>query len=248
MATQSEMKKRIQVQNMIIVALAIIIFVLVAVSGTAAWYIRSKSDTTEIRLSDPVNIEITENGSITTDILKEFSVNVYPGDTIGLNLGVKMGKAGTPSSPAYVRVKLEIFFENQEGVYSQLEDVADSDKVRYKDTPDGSVWEKVNFAQFAQAENEDIEDDYWFVLKDYDELGHMTARVATNQEDYLFLDGFIELDKHNLTNNEALCKFHINYVVEAIQKENVPDPLANPGFGPWWDFQLGDIEDIEGQE
>ena len=91
MATQSEMKKRIQVQNMIIVALAIIIFVLVAVSGTAAWYIRSKSDTTEIRLSDPVNIEITENGSITTDILKEFSVNVYPGDTIGLNLGVKMG-------------------------------------------------------------------------------------------------------------------------------------------------------------
>lgn len=244
MATQSEMRRKIQVQNMIIIALAIIIAVLVVVSSTAAWYIRTKSDTTEIRLSDPVNIEITENGAVVTDILKDFDVKVFPGDTIGLNLGVKMGKKGTPSSPAYVRVKLEIWFENQQKEVVSLEDIGDSDKVRYKDKPIDSLWEKVNFNQFAQADNPELENDYWFVLKDYDQFGNLVSKIATNQEDYLFLDGFIELDKDNLTNAEALCKFHINYKVEAIQKENVPDPLANPGYGPWWEDILGDIEDL----
>ena len=247
MATQSEMRRKIQIQNMIIIALAIIIGVLVFVSTTAAWYIRTKSDTTEIRLSDPVNIEITENGVITTDILKDFDVKVFPGDTIGMNLGIKMGKSGAPSSPAYVRVKLEIFFENQQGETMGLEDIADSSKVRYKDTPVDGLWVKINFNQFAQIDNPELPNDYWFVLKDYDNLGNMISKIATNQEDYLFLDGFIELDKDNLTNREALCKFHINYTVEAIQKENVPDPLAYPGYGPWWEDILGDIEDLENE-
>ena len=244
MATQTDLRRKIQIQNMVIIALAIVIAVLVIVSSTAAWYIRTKSDTTEIRLSDPVNIEITENGSVVQDILKDFEVKVFPGDTIGLNLGVKMGKKGTPSSPAFVRVKLEIWFEDADKNVVSLEDIGDSSKVRYKDTPITELWEKVNFSQFAQIDNPDIPNDYWFVLKDYDEFGGLISKVAVNQEDYLFLDGFIELDKDNLTNREALCKFHINYKVEAIQKENVPDPLANPGYGPWWEDYYGDIEDL----
>ena len=246
MATQSEMRRKIQIQNMIIVALAIVIAVLVVVSSTAAWYIRTKSDTTEIRLSDPVNIEITENGKVVTDILKDFDVQVYPGDTIGLNLGLKMGKKGTPSSPAYVRVKLEIWFENQDKEIVSLEDVANSDKVRYKTPVDENIWHKVNFNSEAQKTNPDLPDDYWYVLKDYDDWGNVISKIATNQQDYLFMDGFIELDKDNLTNAEALCKFHINYSVEAIQKENVPDPLVHIGYGPWWEDIYGDIEDLIG--
>ena len=246
MATQSEMRRKIQIQNMIIVALAIVIAVLVVVSSTAAWYIRTKSDTTEIRLSDPVNIEITENGKVVTDILKDFDVQVYPGDTIGLNLGLKMGKKGTPSSPAYVRVKLEIWFENQDKEIVSLEDVANSEKVRYKTPVDETIWHKINFNSEAQKTNPDLPDDYWYVLKDYDQFGNIISKVATNQQDYLFMDGFIELDKDNLTNLEALCKFHINYSVEAIQKENVPDPLVHVGYGPWWEDIYGDIEDLVG--
>lgn len=248
MATQSEMRRKIQIQNMIIIALAIVIAVLVVVSSTAAWYIRTKSDTTEIRLSDPVNIEITENGKIVTDILKDFDVKVFPGDTIGLNLGVKMGKKGAPSSPAYVRVKLEIWFENEDKEMVTLENVADSGKVRYKTPVDENVWQIINFNELAQEENPELPDDYWYVLKDFDAFGNVISKIATNQEDYLFMDGFIELDKDNLTNAEALCKFHINYVVEAIQKENVPDPLAYIGYGPWWEDIYGDIEDIVGAD
>ena len=246
MATQSEMRRKIQIQNMVIIALAIVIAVLVVVSSTAAWYIRTKSDTTEIRLSDPVNIEMTENGTVVTDILKDFDVKVFPGDTIGLNLGVKMGKKGTPSSPAYVRVKLEIWFENQNKEIVSLEDVANSDKVRYKTPVDSNLWQKINFNSEAQKTNPALPDDYWFVLKDNDDYGNTIAKIATDQQDFLFMDGFIELDKDNLTNAEALCKFHINYTVEAIQKENVPDPLEYVGYGPWWEDIYGDIEDLVG--
>lgn len=244
MATKTDLRRKIQIQNMVIIALAIVIAVLVLVSSTAAWYIRTKSDTTEIRLSDPVNIEITENGIVVQDILKDFEVKVFPGDTIGLNLGVKMGKKGTPSSPAYVRVKLEIWFEDADQNVVSLEDIGDSSKVRYKDSPETTLWEKVNFNQFAQIDNPELPNDYWFVLKDYNDFGALVSKVAVNQEDFQFLDGFIELDKDNLTNREALCKFHINYRVEAIQQQNVPDPLINPGYGPWWEDYYGDIEDL----
>ena len=57
---QLELKKKIQTQNIIIIALAIVIFVLMIVSGTAAWYIRTRSDSADIILSNPVNIYITE--------------------------------------------------------------------------------------------------------------------------------------------------------------------------------------------
>ena len=67
MASKQDLKKRIQTQNMIIIALAIIIFVLVIVSSTAAWYIRTKTDTADIILSNPVNIYITEFKELTDE-------------------------------------------------------------------------------------------------------------------------------------------------------------------------------------
>ena len=54
------LKKKIQTQNMVIVALVIVIFALVCVSGTAAWYIRTKTDTADFILNHPVNIYITD--------------------------------------------------------------------------------------------------------------------------------------------------------------------------------------------
>ena len=61
MATKKKnLKQRIQMQNMIIIALAVIIVVLMGISTTAAWYIRTKSDSADIILSSPVNIYITE--------------------------------------------------------------------------------------------------------------------------------------------------------------------------------------------
>lgn len=257
--SKQELKKKIQTQNMIIVALAIIIFILMAVSGTAAWYIRTRSDSADIILSNPVNIYMTEwekstdkdgkeiiNHSTKKDILEGYRTRVYPGDKIKMNLGMQLGSEEVPSSNAYVRVKLSITYEKiADGKLTGLEEPASQNLLEYKDTPDENVWEKVDFNQFKIADGETDEHDYWWVLKDTDASGNIISKIAENLETFEFLDGYIELSKTEITNTHANCKFHINYTVEAIQVPNVPDPLKYKGYGPWWDFRLGDTEIFE---
>lgn len=266
--TVQDYKKKIQTQNMIILALAILIVVLIVVSSTAAWYIRTRSDTADIILSNPVNIYITEfdelrdkDGNIVTgedgspvikhttktDILEEFNTRVYPGDKIKMRLGMQIGDGFTTSSPAYVRVKLQVAYENiYTGEISELQDLADKGQIEYDDVPDPTIWQSVDFNQFATFEGEESErpTDIWFVLKTTDIAGKTSAKVAYDMEQFVFIDGYITLSKLNITNAQANCKIHINYVVEAIQIQNVPNPLEFPGYGPWWNFVLGDIEDI----
>ncbi len=263
-----EYKRKIQTQNMIILALAILIVVMLVVSSTAAWYIRTRSDTADIILSNPVNIYITEftesrdadgnfvldkNGQVVlehttkTDILEEFNTRVYPGDKIKMRLGMQIGDGVTTSSPAYVRVKLQVFYENiYTGEVSELQDLADKGQIEYEDAPDASVWQSVDFNKYAEFEGDEADKptDIWFVLKTTDISGKTYARVAYDMEQFVFIDGYIALSKINITNAQANCKIHINYVVEAIQVQNVPDPLEYEGYGPWWNFELGDIEDI----
>lgn len=264
--TKQELNKKIQTQNMIIIALAIIIFILVAVSGTAAWYIRTRSDSADIILSNPVNIYITEftdmkdksgniiydsegnaikEHSLKTDILDEYNTRVYPGDKIKLRLGMQLGSSEKEASNAYVRVKLTIKYEKLDGTPSDLEDLASDNLLEYKDEPDSNIWEKVDFNKYKIAEGQDVDHDYWFVLKDTNATGRTIAKIATNLQTFEFLDGYIALSKTEITNVHANCKFHIDYTVEAIQVPNVPDPLYYEGYGPWWDFALGDIEDVE---
>ena len=262
--------KKIQTQNMIIVALIIIIVVLLIVSGTAAWYIRTRTDSADIILSNPVNIYITEfedmkdasgniiydnNGqaikehSLKTDILESYNTKIYPGDKIKLNLGLQVGNNIQESSPAYVRVKLTVTYENiYTGEVSDLHDIAGTTMIRYKDEPDTTLWERVDFNKFKTSEDESpVDPDYWYVLKTYDN-GELESRISYNLEKYEFVNGYIELDKFEITNKHANCKFHINYIVEAIQVPNVPDPLKYEGYGPWWDFAKGDTDDIPGWE
>ena len=264
-------QKKLQTQNMIIVALIIVIVVLCIVSGTAAWYIRTRSDSADIILSNPVNIYITEfedmrdaagniiydvNGqpikehTLKTDILEQYNTKIYPGDKVKLNLGIQLGNEVQESSAAYVRVKLVITYENiYTGEVSDINDHAGSKMIRYKNEPEQSLWEKVNFNKFKEsADGTPVEEDYWYVLRTYDKNGNIEAKIAYSLEKYQFLNGYIELDKFEITNKQANCKFHINYVVEAIQVPNVPDPLAYEGYGPWWGFVKGDNDDIPGWE
>lgn len=266
-ATKQELNKKIQTQNMIIIALAIVIFVLVAVSGTAAWYIRTRSDSADIILSNPVNIYITEfkdmkdssgniitdaNGvpikehELTTDILDEYNTRVYPGDKIKMRLGMQLGSKEVEASNAYVRVKLEISYEKiSDGTSSGLDTMVDQNLLEYKDKPDENVWEKIDFNKFKIESGETDKHDYWYVLKSYNTAGTPISRIARNLETFEFIDGYIALSKTEITNEHANCKFHINYIVEAIQVPNVPDPIVYQGYGPWWNFVKGDIEDVE---
>ena len=261
---KSEMlKKKIQVQNMIILALAIVIIVLIAVSSTAAWYIRTKSDSADIVLSNPVNIYITEfesktNNGITyydhevkQDILEGYNNKIYPGDKIKLKLGMQIGSEEEQSSSAYVRVQLNMAFSkissNPEEADIPLTELAGANLIKYKDQPNLNDWVLVDFNNPTGKDTSGdptYEPDYWYVLKSTTASGQTVARVAQNMETFQFLDGYIELSKTEITNKHANCKFHITYTVEAIQIVNVPDPLQFRGYGPWWNYTSGDIEDI----
>lgn len=260
--TQNQFKKKIQIQNMIILALAIIIIVLIAVSGTAAWYIRTKSDSADIILSNPVNIYITEFDEHTSptggiyyehtmveDILKPYSNRIYPGDRIKLKLGMQLGTSQEASSNAYIRVKINMAFskisDDPNETDITLESMEAENLIEYENKPNPNVWELVDFNEFATAEDgTKLEPDYWYVYKTIDANGQTTAGIAESEQTIEFINGFIKLSKTQITNEYANHKFHINYKVEAIQVVNVPDPLKHRGYGPWWGFAEGDIEDI----
>ena len=256
------LKRKIQVQNMIILALAIVIIVLIIVSSTAAWYIRTKSDSADIILSNPVNIYITEFETKTTggleyqdhevvqDILEGYKNRIYPGDRIKLKLGMQIGSEEEESSAAYVRVQLNMAFsritDNPDEADVPLEELAGANLIEYENKPDPNNWVLVDFnnPSGGTISDPDYVPDYWYVLKNSGGANNV-ARIVNNMEQLEFLNGYIKLSKTEITNKHANCKFHITYTVEAIQKVNVPDPLAYPGYGPWWNFVNGDIEDLQ---
>ena len=259
---QETLKRKIQLQNMIIIALAIVIIVLIVVSSTAAWYIRTKSDSADIILSNPVNIYITEFDSKTSggveyfehevkqDILEGYNNRIYPGDRIKLNLGMQIGSEDEASSSAYVRVKLNMAFskisDNPLEPNIPLQELSDQNLIQYEDQPNPNDWILIDFNNPSGGPTgSDYTPDYWYVLKTV-EGGKTVSRKAENMEKLVFLNGYIKLDKNNITNEHANCKFHITYTVEAIQIVNVPDPLEYVGYGPWWNRAYGDIEDIVG--
>ncbi|MBQ7351452.1 MAG: hypothetical protein IJW59_01090 [Clostridia bacterium] len=258
---QNNLNKKIQMQNMIIIALAIVIIVLIVVSSTAAWYIRTKSDSTDLILSRPVNIYITEYTTgqggetihtVKKDILEDYDNRIYPGDRVKLNLGMVIGSADDPSSNAFVRVKLQMAFSKlgDNGVEEPIamEDLRDQRLIEYQNEPDGEMWELIDFndPEGKLEKNADYVPDYWYVLKTKDAYGNDIAREALDGQTFEFVNGFIKLSKTEITNKHANCSFHILYVVEAIQSKNVPDPVKYPGYGPWYNFMYGDVEDVQG--
>lgn len=223
---------------MIILALAIVIIVLIGVSSTAAWYIRTKSDSADIVLSNPVNVFITENNTKVEDILESYNNRIYPGDRIKLNLGAQLGQTGEVSSSAYVRVKLNIAFSKvgDDATVPELtlEDLAGQGLIEYEDDPNYDDWVLVDFNKFKTGQ-EDYTPDYWYVYKRVDTLtGKTVARVAQDGDKMQFLNGYIKLSKTNITNAQANHKFRIGFAVEAIQIANVANPLEYEGYGPWW--------------
>jgi hypothetical protein len=146
---------------------------------------------------------------------------VYPGDRLKLKLGVIIG-AEAASSPAYVRVKMAVRLEDTTS--GSTDSFIDDTVIRIdKDPDDTSLWTYHDFDM-----SDDIEDN-WYVLSD----NNLKAKVATTGDMYTFVDGWVELSK-SMNNKYANKKLTIVFMVEAIQTVNVSDPLAYPGYGPWY--------------
>ena len=206
---RTDLKRKIQLQNLIIVTLCVCIVVLLGVSFTAAWYIRSKTTSIDIVLSNPVNINIMINDQMTNEYTYEYDYEidtgtrrVYPGDRLKLKLGVIIG-AEEASSPAFVRVKIAVKLEDTTSgsTDSFIDDTIISID---KDPNDTSLWTYKDFDLSEEVE------DGWYVLSD----NEMKAKVAETGDIYTFVDGWVKLSKA-MNNKYANKKLTIVFMVEA---------------------------------
>lgn len=209
-----------------IILLLIIVLLVISIAGvifgvTYAWYTRIQQERIELPLSNPVEIYITEDTSTSGGggIVTPEDTILFPGSKINLNLGFVMGKPNKVSSPAYVRVKLNISAKDLEGDSTIVEG---NDLVTFNTTPDASNWVEVEF-----------EDGKWWVFCLKDASNNTTARVAQNGEIHTFINGTITIST-SITNELANKKIDVNYVVSAIQEMNVENPILdinNPTWG-----------------
>ena len=216
-------------QRIVIIILSVILLMTLVGGVTFAWYTRVISDMLGIRLSDPVEIYITDELNVpkggTVTIPLDDTI-ILPGTRINMKLGFVMGMENRPSSPAFVRVKLKISSNALTDMGGDIieEGLVDFDNGNSAPNPISSDWVEADFGS-------DDGGKWWVFSENVD--GVISARTAYNGEKHTFIDGQIRIST-KLTNIFANKDITIDYVVSAIQTMNVENPIKdinNPTWG-----------------
>lgn len=216
-------------QRIVIIILSAVLLMTLVGGVTFAWYTRVISDMLGIRLSDPVEIYITDELNVpkggTVTIPLDDTI-ILPGTRINMKLGFVMGMENRPSSPAYVRVKLKISSNALTDMGGDIieEGLVDFDNGNSAPNPISSDWVEADFGS-------DDGGKWWVFSENVD--GVISARTAYNGEKHTFIDGQIRIST-KLTNIFANKDITIDYVVSAIQTMNVENPIKdinNPTWG-----------------
>lgn len=210
--------------QLILIYLLCAILIMVIVTGvTFAWYTRNVSDKLGVTLSHPVEIYITDKLGVPQGGQVELPTDeaiILPGTKINVKLGFVMGQEDKPSSPAYVRVKLEV---TSDALTDLGGDIITDGLIDFNTTPNSANWVEVDFGEADGGK--------WWVFSENVE-GNIRAKIAYNQEEHTFLDGQIKIST-SLTNIFANKNIFINYRVSAIQSENVENPILNRSNPTW---------------
>ena len=216
-------------QRIVIIILSAVLLMTLVGGVTFAWYTRVISDLLGIRLSDPVEIYITDELNVpkggTVTIPLDDTI-ILPGTRINMKLGFVMGMENRPSSPAFVRVKLKISSNALTDMGGDIieEGLVDFDNGNSAPNPISSDWVEADFGS-------DDGGKWWVFSENVD--GVISARTAYNGEKHTFIDGQIRIST-KLTNIFANKDITIDYVVSAIQTMNVENPIKdinNPTWG-----------------
>lgn len=204
-----------------------LVALLFVLSFTFAWYIKSTSKTIGVIFSKPIVVMVdSQISQIRDEVEVNNGDNLLPGSKVNVNLGFRMADE---TSPAFVRARLIIKFDN---VYENGTDPIVWDSSKYisynlRDVSDtsnyGYTWTKVNFSKSGKADGE------WFVLTYQDKI----SLQAQPGKAYTFIeDGYVELSR-TITNDFAEKQIQLYFTVDAIQTENVTDPLGDPLNSVW---------------
>lgn len=221
------MDKKLSTKNniqLILICLLCSLLIMVIVTGvTFAWYTRNVSDKLGVTLSHPVEIYISDYLGVPQGGQVELPTDeaiILPGTKINVNLGFIMGKEDKPSSPAFVRVKLEV---TSDALTNLGGNIVSDGLIDFNTTPLSSDWVEVDFGENDGGK-------WWVFSENVD--GNVRARIAYNQESHVFLNGQIKIST-TLTNIFANKNIFINYKVSAIQSENVENPILNRSNPTW---------------
>ena len=220
---EKEKNKLYNSQRIIILILCLILIMVIVTGVTFAWYTRNVSDKIGVTLSDPVEIYITDYAGVPQGGQVELPTDeaiILPGTKINVKLGFVMGEPEKPSSPAFVRVKLEVTSDALTDIGG---DIVTDGLIEFNTNPLSSDWVEVDFGEADGGK--------WWVFSENKE-GQILARVAYNQEEHTFLNGQIKISTQ-LTNIFANKNIFINYKVSAIQSQNVENPILNRSNPTW---------------
>ena len=216
-------KKKIDKLVTLYAIVAVFVTVLSVFSLTFSWYIKTSEESTYVKFAPPITINI--DNEIT--VIEPYGVDInslMPGSQFAMNIGVSMPEG---SSPAYVRAKMSLVFEN---VYDEKGQLMLWDNYVIVDNAITDSWIAVDFSTNPSSP------DIWYVCKT--SVGNsMISREVGPGDSISFASGTVQLT-YGLDNNFAKKKIDIVMVVQTLQIVGVEDPLANglngAKFHPVW--------------
>lgn len=217
-------RKQLNIQRNLIVILLVVLIYAISGAVTYAWYTRFVQQSTSITLSNPVEIYIVNDeegtpiGGNSGELLPQGTL-AYPGTKINLYLGFVMGQPDKISSPAYVRVKINVTSDAFVDIGGEI---VTEGLIDYDTTPNPDNW--------LLAEFNDADHSKWYVFSQkIDNI--YSGRIALNGQIQEFIDGVVSISKE-LTNVFANKQINITFTVSAIQSTNIQDPLKNATYNP----------------
>lgn len=212
--------ENIRYYSKVIALLTLVLIFVITMGATTAWLTAQAIDSVPIYFTRNVEIHVTDStGQIGDEIVVGIKEDVLPGQPLTLTMGVylRSTEVNTVSPDAYVRVKFSVStpVHNGDGGASAIV---------LTEQPDEDYWKLVDFS--AKHDGTDM----WYVLIDKD-TG--LAREVHDNERYNFLDNVAAYVNRNITNEMGSKDISVNFIAQALQVRNVPNPLLDINNPTW---------------
>lgn len=204
----------------VIVLLTFVLMFVITMGATSAWLTAQAQDSVPLVFARNVEVHVTDySGNIGTQIITDMAGRVLPGQPIKITSGVwlKSTEVNTQSPDAYIRVKFRVStpIHNGDG---------GANAIILTEQPNESLWKRVDFSEKKDGS------DMWYVLID----SHTgLAREVHDNEKYDFLKNTSAYINRDLTNEMGGHDITVQFIVQALQVKNVPNPLLDINNPTW---------------
>lgn len=212
--------ENIKYYSKVIALLTFVLIFVITMGATSAWLTAQAIDTVPLVFSRNVEIYITDRtGTVGNEIIVGVAGNVLPGQPIKVTNGIwlRSSEVNTQSPDAYVRVKFKISTPVHNGD-------GGANAIVLTEQPNENLWKLIDFSPRHDGS------DMWYVLID-STTG--LAREVKDNEQFDFLKNTEAMVNRNLTNEMGGKDITVQFVAQALQVKNVPNPLLDINNPTW---------------